>query len=379
MPPSAVLRPINGFPPSDGLVVARPRLPDLEALTPYLRKIDELAWYSNFGPLVRDFEARLAQRFLPSAATLTVANATLGLAIGLKALSAPEGALCAIPSWTFVATAHAVLQAGLIPWFVDVDPVSWMLDPGYVRDRLSAAPGRVAAVIPVCAFGQQIDMAAWSAFRRETGLSVLVDAAAAFDTATEASLPTVVSLHATKALGVGEGGFVACEDADFIERMQERTSFGFRGSRNAWVPATNAKMSEYTAAVGLAGLDLWPATRLRYAKVAQRLRIALMGTPEVGFQPGWGLNWVSSTCVVGLPANSADRIEARLEAQGIQTRRWWGAGCHRSTAFAGLPTDLLPVTEQAADSTLGVPYFADMTGDEVDWLAEALVAAVAQG
>ena len=379
MPPSAALRPIKGFPPSVDLAVARPCMPDAEAILPYLRQIDEAGWYSNFGPLVRSFEARLAQRFAPSAATLTVANATVGLAIALKALGAPEGALCAIPSWTFVATAHAALQAGLIPWFVDVDPDTWMLDPGYVRDRLSAAPGRVAAVIPVCAFGQQIDTAAWSAFRRETGLSVLIDAAAAFDTTTEASLPTVISLHATKALGVGEGGFFACEDADFIARVQERTSFGFRSGREAMVPATNAKMSEYTAAVGLAGLDRWPTTRARYAKVAQRLRIALMGTPEIGFQPGWGLNWVSSTCVVELPANSADRIETRLNAQGIQTRRWWGAGCHRSTAFAGLPADRLPVTEQMADSTLGLPYFADMTDEEVDWLAQAVVAAVAQG
>jgi dTDP-4-amino-4,6-dideoxygalactose transaminase len=378
MSPPAKLRPIKCFSPTE-LAVAKPCMPDLEALSPYLRRIDEAGWYSNFGPLVRSFEARLAQRFQPPSATLTVANATLGLAIGLKALGARDGALCAIPSWTFVATAHAVLQAGLTPWFVDVDPVTWMLDPAYVRERLPHAPGPVAAVIPVCAFGQRIDMAAWSAFRQDTALPVLIDAAAAFDTAVEAPLPTVVSLHATKALGVGEGGFLACEDETFIERVQERTSFGFRGSREALVPATNAKMSEYTAAVGLAALDLWPATRLRYAAVAQRLRLAFMGMPEVGFQPGWGLNWVSSTCVVKLPAGSAGRIEARLNKAGLQTRRWWGAGCHRSTAFAGLPADPLPVTEHLAGSTLGLPYFAQMTSDEVDWLAQAVASALAEG
>ena len=379
MPPSVAPRPAELLAPSAPLPVARPCMPDFEALAPYVRRIDEAGWYSNFGPLVMEFQARLAQRFQPSAKIITVANATLGLTIALKALGAPEGALCAIPSWTFVATAHAVLQAGLTPWFVDVDPVTWMLDPAYVRDRLAAAPGPVAAVIPVCAFGQEIDMAAWAALRRETGVTVLVDAAAAFDSVTEASLPTVISLHATKALGAGEGGFVACEDTAFIDRVQERTSFGFRGSRDARVPATNAKISEYTAAVGLASLDLWPGTRLRYARAAHRLRIALMGTPEVAFQQGWGLNWVSSTCVVGLPAGSADRIEARLNASGIDTRRWWSMGCHRATAFAGLPADRLPVTEHLADSTMGLPYFAGMTGEEVDWLAEALLAAVAQG
>jgi dTDP-4-amino-4,6-dideoxygalactose transaminase len=196
---------------------------------------------------------------------------------------------------------------------------------------------------------------------------------------THAPLPTVISLHATKALGAGEGGFLVCEDIELTERFRERTSFGFRTSREAQVPATNAKISEYTAAVGLASLDRWPATRLRYARAAHRLRIALMGRPDIAFQPGWGLDWVSSTCTVELPAGSADRIEARLNDSGIDTRRWWGMGCHREIAFSGLPADRLPVTDQLAASTLGVPYFADMTGEDVDWLAGALLAAVAKG
>lgn len=376
MSPSAALRPIHDFAPQASLAIARPCMPRADAIAPYLTRIDQAAWYSNFGPLIQEFETRLAKRFAPSTSTLTLVNATVGLTIALKALGAPQGALCAIPSWTFVATAHAVLQAGLTPWMVDVDRATWMLDPDYLRDRLPAAPGPVAAVIPVCAFGRYVDTAAWSAFRRETGLSVLIDAAAAFDAAAEAALPTVVSLHATKALGVGEGGFVASEDGDFIERVKELTSFGFRGGREAMVPATNAKLSEYAGAVGLAALDQWPATRRSYARVAQRLRIALMGTPEVEFQEGWGLGWVSSTCVIGLPAGSADRIEARLKEGDIQTRRWWGAGCHRSPAFSHLPADRLSVTDQLAVSTLGLAYFADMTDDQVDWLAAAVADAV---
>jgi dTDP-4-amino-4,6-dideoxygalactose transaminase len=373
---AAAPRPELRSPPAK-LPVAQPYMPLAEQIAPYLQSIDEAGWYSNFGPLVSRLEERLAARFRRPTEVVTVANGTLGLAVTLQAMGLEPGALVAIPSWTFVATAHAVLQAGFTPWFLDVDEASWMLDPDHVRERLASAPGRVAAVIPVCAFGAVPDLCAWAAFRDETGVAVLLDGAAAFDALDEASVPVMVSLHATKALGVGEGGFVACEDPALARALRERTTFGFRGSRESMVVATNAKLSEYAAAVGLAGLDRWPATRVRYAAAAQRLRMGLTGAPEIGFQPGWGLGWVSSTCTVRLPEGSAARVETALGAAGLDTRRWWGAGCHRGPAFAGLPTDALPVTERLAVSTLGLPYFAAMGWREVDRVAEALLEAVA--
>ena len=100
--------------------------------------------------------------------------------------------------------------------------------------------------------------------------------------------------------------------------------------------------------------------------------MALLDTPEVRFQPGWGLGWVSSTCVVGLPDGAADGVERALNAAGLDTRRWWGCGCHGCRAFEGLPRDELPVTARLAGSTLGLPYFAAMSREEVDRLADAL-------
>nr|QQZ51968.1 DegT/DnrJ/EryC1/StrS family aminotransferase [Phenylobacterium glaciei] len=81
-----------------------------------------------------------------------------------------------------------------------------MLDPALVREMLARAPGKVSAVLPVAAHGAMPDIEAWLAFRDETGLAVLLDAAAAFDAARDARLPTVVSLHATKVLGLGRAG-----------------------------------------------------------------------------------------------------------------------------------------------------------------------------
>lgn len=364
--------------PQDAPVpVARPFMPSAEAILPYLQRIDAKRWYSNFGPLLIELEARLAARFTRPTLACTAANGTQALTLALLALNAKPGGLCLMPAWTFVATAHAAIQAGLVPWFVDVDPVTGVLDADHVRERLAHAPGPVSAVIPVASFGRPLDPAPWARLREDTGLPVVIDAAASFDSVSAAPVPTMVSLHATKSLGVGEGGFIASEDPAFIARFRGLTSFGFMGDREARFPANNAKLSEYTCAVGLAALDQWASTRTAYAATAQRLRMALLHTPSVVFQPGWGPEWVSSTCVVELPAGSADAVEAALRDLGVDTRRWWGHGCHTSRAFASCPADPLPVTARLASATLGLPYFADMALDQVNRVGLSLAQALA--
>jgi len=363
------------------IAVARAYMPDSDSVLPYLRRIDEARWYSNYGPLLLGFEARLRKRFVDGAAIATVSSGTLALTITLQALTAgardtiAEG-YCILPSWTFVATAHAVAQAGLRPWFVDVDPHNGMLDPKAVLSLLKQAPGPVQAVIPVAAFGRMPDLDAWKQFEAETGLPVLLDAAAAFDALDDAPIPAMVSLHATKILGVGEGGFVVARDPALAAMIRKRANFGFQGDRTAREVATNAKLSEYAAALGHASLDHWPATRMRYMLSAQRLRIALIGAPEVQFQPGWGSDWISTTCIVGLPEGSADHVEAALAAQGVETRRWWGQGCHKAPAFAGAARTALPVTERLAKSTIGLPFALDLSEEAIGRVAEALIGAV---
>ncbi|MFM8377594.1 MAG: DegT/DnrJ/EryC1/StrS family aminotransferase, partial [Phenylobacterium sp.] len=309
---------------------------------------------------------------------VTVANGTLGLTLALQALELPPGSLCAAPSWTFVATAHAILMAGLVPWFVDVEPEGGELTPALLAEALPRAPGPVLAAIPVSVMGRPVDASAWASFRDQTGVHVILDAAAGFDGVDSAPIPVMVSLHATKVLGIGEGAFLATQDPVLARRWRALTNFAFMGDRTARFPATNAKLSEYAAAVGLAALDVWPETRNRYVAAARRLRIALSDEPRIRFQPGWGLDWVSSTCLVSLPTGSADAVEAKLTEQGVETRRWWGAGCHAAPAFEGLPRDTLMATRELAASGLGVPFSAHLQPEQINRLARALRLAVNQ-
>ena len=168
--------------------VARPSLPVAEALLPYLRRIDEARWYSNFGPLLSDFEKRLCARFPGSTHMVTCANATQGLTLTLQAMQLPPGSVCAMPAFTFVASAHAVVAAGLTPYFLDVDLKDWMLKPDTVRRALANVSQPISVVMPVSPFGALPDIEAWLSFRRSTGVPVLLDAAAAFDTARQRAL-----------------------------------------------------------------------------------------------------------------------------------------------------------------------------------------------
>src|SRR2546423_3878756 len=98
------------------LPIMRPKLPSADRLAPYLRSIDASRLYSNFGPLALSFEDRLAEHYgLNEGTVATVANATLGLALALTVQQSPPGSLCAMPAWTFVASAHAAVMAGLVP------------------------------------------------------------------------------------------------------------------------------------------------------------------------------------------------------------------------------------------------------------------------
>jgi dTDP-4-amino-4,6-dideoxygalactose transaminase len=352
--------------------VARPRLPSADKLRPYLVEIDQSRIYSNFGPLCRRFEARAAGiHDLAPEHLVTVANGTVGLACGLLAVTRGRSGRCYLPSWTFCASAHAARLAGLEPTFVDVEPDTWQITPESALAAIRQS-GEAIAVMPVAPFGSPVDAELWDGFTRDTGIKVVIDAAASFGMQRPGLTPVVVSLQATKTLGVGEGGFVASRDAELVQRVRQVANFGFKGARIADVPALNGKMSEFSAAVGLAALDCWPSTRERWMSVQDMLASAMAVLAVESVRPR---NIISSTFVARFPLPS-ERIREHLRLRGVDTRRWWGFGCHKDPAFVTCSHGPLPVTEELAEYTLGLPFFVDMTETEISRLVEAVAQAL---
>ena len=215
--------------PAFNIPLMRPQLPEVSAILPYLEEIDQNRWYSNFGPLERRFERKLADHFeLGDRQVVCVSNCTQGLDISLRNAARFPVGYCLMPSFTFVATPHAAISAGLEPYFLDVELDTWALSPVSVRDKLSAIEGPIAAVMPVAPFGASIDVSAWDAFAKETGIPVVIDAAAGFDSAAGSANPLVLSLHATKVMGIGEGG------RSFVQMRLWRKTFAPGGISVFW-------------------------------------------------------------------------------------------------------------------------------------------------
>ena len=210
--------------------------------------------------------------------------------------------------------------------------------------------------MPVAPFGRPIDISAWDRFRGRTGIAVVVDAAAAVRLAEARAGAVVVSLHATKVLGLGEGGCIASRDDELIRDLRARCNFGFSKSRDLRVTATNAKLSEYHAAVGLAALAEWDVARQEWLSVAAEYRRALQRSNRVRLQEGFGTEWIAATCVVMVADAGADRVEQALSAEKIETRRWWGRGAHDHPATRNMPRSSLLVTESfgAVDDRIAV-------------------------
>jgi dTDP-4-amino-4,6-dideoxygalactose transaminase len=357
--------------------VLRPKLPSFTQLAPYIRAIDEGRLYSNAGPLSTRLQNALSRLLgCPEDTIITAASGTAGLTAALLALDLPSDSICLMPSWTFAATPHAALAAGMKPWFLDVDRRTWALNPANVRQWIARHRIKAGAIVVVSPFGAPIDITAWEWFQRQTGISVIVDAAAGFDTVRFSSLISVVSLHATKVFAAGEGGFVVAPNSDIRERIRACGNFGFSGSRIAQSRAINSKMSEYHAAVALASLDIWPAARLRHLQLALWYRQALSKIPGVHLQPGYGDGWACGTTNVFLESDSPERISKLLLRSGIETRMWWGSGCHAQPAFATYDRDEMPETEYLASRVLGLPHFVDMHKSDVSRVATNLAMAL---
>lgn len=354
----------------------RPLLPPVDALLPYLRQIDESRWYSNFGPMVDRFERRLAETLdLTYEDLVCVASGTIGLTVCLRALEPPQGSYCLMPAWTFAASALAVKWAGMEPWFLDVEEDTWMLEPDSVERQVGDIDGVIGAVMPVSAFGVPVDMVGWDRFRDNTGIPVVVDAAAAFDGAAFGRVPQVISLHATKVLGIGERALIASLDQDFSARVRAMSNFGLAGARESALVGTNAKISAYAAAVGMAALDLWPRTREKFLRAMALYKEAFADLPTLTVAPGLSKSQAHSTLNVRCMRTSAEDLMAALAAEGIASRQWWGKGCHRMPAFADARHAALPVTEMLAQSVVGLPFSQDTDRDEVRIVRDAIVRA----
>jgi len=279
-----------------------------------------------------------------------------------------------MPSLTFPATALAVQRCGAEPVFADVCPHGWVLTPEIARAAIESAP--IDAVMPVACFGRPVPTDEWDRFARETGLPVLVDAAAALGSQRVGlHVHFVFSLHATKPLGIGEGGLFVSPDPARTDRVRRLSNFDFGHKLVQSAEGTNAKLSEYAAAIGLAQLERWPAMAARRGKLFERYRDLLGGVEGVVMQSG--LTMPPATLCVSLPVDALE-VASALDRAAIETRRWYLPPLHEHPPFrdarrigpAG--SSELPVTARLASSLLGLPFHTLLSEQDAARVVAAL-------
>lgn len=356
--------------------ILRPLLPRAADIMPYLERIDTARWYSNFGPLEQELRGRLASHFGVTAEhTITASSATSGLIAVLRALNLPKHSYCLVPSWTFVATPASAIAAEMTPYFIDVDEATWALDPEKVKEEIKRIDGVIGAVLVVSPFGKPLDIAAWDRFTAETSIPVVVDAASGFDSfrkVTFGKTAVVFSMHATKVLGVGEGAVVISNDTALLRHVHEQTNFGYY-TRRISIPGINSKMSEYTAAVAHAALDVWPGRREQWCVTTETCKRALSPLAQKHqFMLWFPDDAVTTTCNIRLPTLTADKVISQLQVRGIKARQWWDKGCHRQPAYAQYPRHDLSVTEKLGASVVSLPFYVDIPPHHLALVASTL-------
>jgi dTDP-4-amino-4,6-dideoxygalactose transaminase len=297
-------------------------------------------------------------------------NATVALEIAIRALGLRGEVI--VPSFTFVATAHALQWQQITPVFCDVGARTHNIDPARIEELITP---RTTGIIGVHLWGRPADAEALGEIADLRRLRLLFDAAHAFGCTHGGRMigalgdAEVFSFHATKFLNSGEGGAVTTNDDDLAARMRLMRNFGFAGYDEVVYVGTNGKMSELSAAMGLTSLDAMDefiaVNRANHAAYAD----ALAGIPGVTLIR-YDERERSNHQYVVLEVDEAeagltrDELHQVLQAEQVMARRYFYPGCHRMEPYrsyfpqAGL---VLPETERLTRRVLTLP-----TGTAVD-------------
>ncbi len=335
----------------------------------------------SLGPMLPAFERAFAARVGAEFAS-AVSSGTAGLHLALRAVGVSDGSEVVTSPFSFVASANVAVYERARPVFADIDPVTLNLDPAAAAAAISS---RTAALLPVHVFGYPADVAAFE----RLGPPIVEDACEALGAhyADGGAVggrghPAVFGFYANKQLTTGEGGLVTCAEGSLKERIDSERNQG-RAPDMGWLDhdrlGFNYRLSDIACALGLAQLERLDQMLAARASVAALYRSALAELDELtlpctdagGARRGWFV------FVVQLPrAVDRDGAVRALGERGVPSKPYFPA-VHLMTyyreTFGHRPGEF-PVCEDIAARSIALPFFPEMTEDQVARVAAALAA-----
>lgn len=362
------------------LHVGRPNIGNREQILTRIGDMLDRRWLSNNGRYVQQLEQRIAE-FLGVKHCVAMCNATVALEITSRALELKGEVI--VPSFTFIATAHALQWQEITPVFCDVDPVTHCLNPWQIESMITP---RTTGIIGVHLWGHPCNATALSEVAAKHDLKLMFDASHAFGCSHQGRMignfgsAEVFSFHATKFINAFEGGAVVTNNDALAAKMRLMKNFGFAGYDNVTHIGVNGKMSEASAAMGLTSLESID----EFIQVNRRnyhcYREGLAGVPGLKLYAHDEADKCNYQYIVleideTVTQISRNQIIKILHAENVIARRYFYPGCHRMEPYrsyfphAGL---MLPETEKLAERVLVLPTGTAISEAEIQIICEIL-------
>lgn len=346
--------------------------PNIGSKGNFLKRVEGILdrrWLSNDGPMVREFEARVAG-LLGVRHVVAVCNATVGIELASRAIGLSGEVI--LPSYTFVATAHALQWQGIKPVFADMDPATHNIDAAKIEELITS---QTTGIVGVHVWGRACDTRTIETIAAKHSLKVMYDASHGFGCSSGGQMLgsfgecEVFSFHATKFINCLEGGAVTTNNDALAEKMRLMRNFGFKGFDNVVYLGINGKMNEVCAAMGLTNLEaieeIVEVNKRNYLAYREGLA-SLPGVSVIEYDPSERNNYQYVVIEVDpdvCPRNRDEIVDA-LHAENIIARKYFWPGCHRMEPYRTTQPDVwrrLSETERIAARVVVLP-----TGQAVD-------------
>jgi len=355
---------------NEPVYVTRPSLAPLQEFIPYLERIWESGIMTHNGPLLQRLEGDLSS-YLGVSDTVCVSNGTSAMQLAIRALDL-EGEIITTP-FTFIATASAITWERCTPVFVDIDPETWNMDPALIEDAITE---KTVAILPVHVFSAPCDVVGIQRVADQHGLKVIYDAAHAMcvevDGKSIMSYGDIActSFHATKLFNTCEGGACFSRDPRLLARIRCMRFFGFSPEKDVVDDGMNAKMTEMSAALGLANLPHLDDVRQDRRRKTMLYREVIGADAGVRFQKYTESEYNFSYMPVLLESEERLReVVGCLAEQSIHPRRYFYPALHRMEVFG---RQELAVAQDVASRILCLPLFCGMEEGLIEKIGTAV-------
>ncbi|MEO9319850.1 MAG: DegT/DnrJ/EryC1/StrS family aminotransferase [Nitrososphaera sp.] len=336
------------------------------------------------GKRVRDVES-LMQKYLNVKHVLAVNSGTAALQAALMAIGIKEGDEVLLPSFTFVATANAVVAAGGKPVFVDIKKSDYTMDPADLKAKITK---KSKAAIPVHLYGHPADMDEISEIARSSSLAVIEDACQSLGSTYKKKqtgtlgLMGCFSMYASKVLTAGEGGAVATDSDEMADNIKMIRNHGMVEGYDTRVLGLNLRLPELSAAVAkvqMQKLEKMLEMRRRNAQMLSKLLMPSakgkgFAIPEESADKRY--NWYLYT-VACIAEGSRERSKSAMISDGIGATVYYDPPVHKTPFYMRLaPGTRLPATEWCASHVVSLPVHPGVKEAEIDRIASSFLASL---